>query len=202
MDEETGCKLRRQYLSRYHSLVGYTSVSQTGQTGDVVVPCSCRLSRWCKDFWVFQSLEMFPVLSEEPSAFMPKWLELRFPLLITHLGASFEILCRILDNSQKGEFKVGQMLRRGMLLGFYIMRLKDFWMINHNKMKVERGCDQLWISQERCQCHAGAKYPLAIQVCELCWHKNKWVLMRNKPIYTGEEKKGFNGQKSVISVRR
>lgn len=166
------------------------------------VPCSCLLSRWCKDFQVFQSLEMLPILSGKPSAFMPELLEFRFPLLITHLGASFEILCVILDNSQNGESKVGQMLRRGMLVGFCSMRLKDFCLIKHNKTSVERGCDHLWIYQERCQCHAGAKYPLAIQVCELYWHKNKWVLMRNKPIYTGEEKKCFNGQKSVISVRR
>lgn len=69
---------------------------------------------------------MFPILSGKHSTFMPKWLEFRFPLLITHLGASFEIMCEILDNSQNGEFKVGQMLRRGMLVGFYSMRLKDF----------------------------------------------------------------------------
>lgn len=140
---------------------------------------------------------MFPVLSGKPSAFMPK-----FPLLIIHLGAFFEILCVILNNSQNGEFKVGQILKRRMLVGFYSMRLKDFWLIKPNKMRAERAYDHLWISQERCQCHTGAKFPLAVQVCEPCWHKNKWILMRNKPIYTWEEKEGFNGQKSVISVRR
>lgn len=86
---------------------------------------------------------MLPILSGKPSAFMPELLEFRFPLLITHLGASFEILCVILDNSQNGESKVGQMPRRGMLVGFYSMRLKDFCLIKHNKMSVERGRDHL-----------------------------------------------------------
>lgn len=53
-------------------------------------------------------------------------LEFRSPLLITQLGASFEMLCVILSNSQNGEFKAEQMLRRGMLVVLYSMRLKVF----------------------------------------------------------------------------
>ena len=53
-------------------------------------------------------------------------LEFKSPLLITQLGASFEMLCVILHNSQNGEFKVEQMLRRGMLVVVYSVRLKDF----------------------------------------------------------------------------
>lgn len=91
-----------------------------------VAPCPCLLSRQHKDFSVCQSLEMFPALAGKLSAFMSGLLEFRSPLLITQLGASFEKLCVILANSQNGEFKVEQMLRRGMIVVVYSVRLKDF----------------------------------------------------------------------------
>lgn len=69
---------------------------------------------------------MFPALAGKPSAFMSNLLEFRSPLLITQLGASFEMLCAILNNSQNDGFKVEQMLRRGMLVVVYSVRLKDF----------------------------------------------------------------------------
>lgn len=43
---------------------------------------------------------------------MSNLLEFRLPLLISQLGASFDMLCVILDNAQNGEFEVEQMLRR------------------------------------------------------------------------------------------
>lgn len=69
---------------------------------------------------------MFPALAGKPSAFMSGLLEFGSPLLITQLGASFEMLRVILDNSQNGEFKVEQMLSRGTLVVVYSVRLKDF----------------------------------------------------------------------------
>lgn len=75
---------------------------------------------------ISKSVRTFPALAGKPSAFMSSLLEFRSPLLITQLGTSFEMLCVILDNSQNDGFKVEQMLRRGMLVVVYSVRLKDF----------------------------------------------------------------------------
>lgn len=91
----------------------------------VMCPCPYLIARLREDLSACQSLEMFPALVGKPSAFMSGWLECRFSLLITQLGASFEMLWVILNKSQNGEFKVEQMLRRGTAVVFYSMRLKD-----------------------------------------------------------------------------
>lgn len=91
-----------------------------------MAPCPYLVSGRHKDFSICQSLETFPALAGKPSAFMSGLLELRSPLLITQLRASFEMLCVVLNNSQNGEFKVEQMLGRGMLVVVYSVRLKDF----------------------------------------------------------------------------
>lgn len=101
-----------------------------------VAPCPYLLSRRHKDFQACQSLEMFPALAGKPSAFMSGLLEFRSPLLITQLGASFEMLCVILSNSQNGEFKAEQMLRRGMLVVLYSMRLKVFGWYSITKWRL------------------------------------------------------------------
>lgn len=134
------------FIQVSHPLVEYTPGSQVGRRGDVRFPAPVsypgdvkisKSSRAWKCFQFCQESLLLLCLSCWSSN------HYRFPLLITHLGASFEILCVILDNSQNGESKVGQMLRRGMLVGFCSMRLKDFCLIKHNKMSVERGCDHL-----------------------------------------------------------
>lgn len=69
---------------------------------------------------------MFPALTGKPSAFMSGLLEFRSPLLITQLGASFEMLCVILTNSQNGEFKVDQ---KGNATGGLQCEIKRLWLI-------------------------------------------------------------------------
>lgn len=73
----------------------------------------------------FISLEMFPALEGEPSAYISSSLECRSPLLITQLGASFVMLWVVLSNSQNGHCKVKLMQRMGMTVVVCSVRLKE-----------------------------------------------------------------------------
>lgn len=99
---------------------------------------------------------MFPALVGKPSAFMSSMLEFRLPLLVSQLEHPLVCCVWFLIMPRMVNLKWNRCWD-GNASGGLQHKIKRLWLIEHNKMRVERGSDDLWVFRERCQCFVRSK---------------------------------------------